>query len=57
MQDWYYTNLESNPPNGVHGPIDKREELQVYDPVLYDLVFELLPLDVFRRTPVALSIR
>jgi hypothetical protein len=46
VQDWYYTNLESNPPNGVHGPIDKREELQAYDPVLYNLIGELLPLDV-----------
>jgi hypothetical protein len=46
VQNWYYTNLESNTPNGVHGPIDKREELRDYDPALYDLVGELLPLDV-----------
>jgi hypothetical protein len=46
VQDWYYTNLESATPNGVHGPIDKREELESYDPVLYDLIDELLPLDV-----------
>jgi hypothetical protein len=42
VQDWYYTNLESATPNGVHGPIDKREELQAYDPVLYDLIGEFL---------------
>jgi alpha-glucosidase len=42
VQDWYYTNLESATPNGVHGPIDKREELQAYDPALYDLIGEWL---------------
>ena len=46
VQNWYYTNLESATPNGVHGPIDKREEMESYDPVLYDLIDELLPLDV-----------
>jgi alpha-glucosidase len=46
VQDWYYTNLESATPNGVHGPIDKREELRDYDRALYDLVGELLPTDV-----------
>jgi len=46
VQDWYYTNLESATPNGVHGPIDKREELESYDPVLYDLIGELLSPDV-----------
>jgi hypothetical protein len=46
VQNWYYTNLESDPPNGVHGPIDKREEMLEYDPVLYDLISELLPPDV-----------
>lgn len=42
VQDWYYTNLESATPNGVHGPIDKREELEAYDPALYDLIGEWL---------------
>jgi hypothetical protein len=46
VQDWYYTNLESDPPNGVHGPIDKREELLEYDPELYDLIAEWLSPDV-----------
>jgi hypothetical protein len=35
VQDWYYTNLTSARPNGVHGPIDTREELEGYDPALY----------------------
>lgn len=46
VQDWYYTNLESEPPNGVHGPIDTREELLEYDPALYDLISEWLSPDV-----------
>jgi hypothetical protein len=43
VQDWYYTNLESDPPNGIHNFVDRREELLEYDPVLYGLVAELLP--------------
>jgi hypothetical protein len=43
VQDWYYTNLESDPPNGVHNSIDRREELLAYDPALYELIAEFLP--------------
>ena len=43
VQNWYNTNLESIPSNGVHNEIDKRAELETYDPVLYDLIAELLP--------------
>lgn len=43
VQDWYYTNLESDPPNGIHNFVDRREELLEYDPLLYGLVAELLP--------------
>jgi hypothetical protein len=46
VQDWYDTNLESDPPDGVHGPIDTREELLEYDPALYDLIGEWLSPDV-----------
>ena len=46
VQDWYNTNLESATPNGVHGPIDTRDELRDYDPMLYDLIAELLSEDV-----------
>jgi len=42
VQDWYYTNLESNPANGVHNSIDTREELLAADPTGYALVNELL---------------
>lgn len=43
VQDWYYTNLESDPPNGVHGPVNTQEELQRYDPELFGLIDEILP--------------
>jgi hypothetical protein len=42
VQDWYYTNLESDPANGVHNTIDTREELLSVDPGGYALVGELL---------------
>lgn len=43
VQDWYNTNLESKPANGVHNEIDKKDELRAYDPALYALIDELLP--------------
>jgi hypothetical protein len=43
VQDWYNTNLESIPANGIHNEIDKRAELLTYDPTLYGLVAEFLP--------------
>ncbi len=45
VQDWYNTNLEAEPPDGIHNAIDTRDELAVYDPVLYELVAEFLPFD------------
>jgi hypothetical protein len=42
-QDWYETNLEADPADGVHGPIDTQRELLQYDPLLYHLLDELLP--------------
>jgi hypothetical protein len=43
VQDWYDTNLQSIPANGVHNQINTREELRSYDPSLYNLIDELLP--------------
>lgn len=43
VQDWYFTNLQSDPPNGIHNSVDRREELMDYDPMLYDLIAEFLP--------------
>jgi hypothetical protein len=46
VQSWYYTNLESARPNGVHGPINTREELREYDRTLYDLIADTLPAEM-----------
>ena len=46
VQSWYYTNLESARPNGVHGPINTREELRDYDRTLYDLIADTLPAEM-----------
>lgn len=43
VQDWYNTNLEADPPDGVHNAVNTREELQQYDATLYKLIDELLP--------------
>jgi hypothetical protein len=43
VQDWYGSNSEANPPNGIHNSVDTRDELRDYDRALYDLVDELLP--------------
>lgn len=45
VQDWYDTNLESIPANGVHNNINTRVELLQYDPDLWDLIDELVPED------------
>lgn len=45
VQDWYDTNLEAVPSNGIHNEIDRRFELEEYDPVLYGLIAEFLPAD------------
>jgi len=43
VQNWYNTNIEAVPANGVHNEINTRTELQEYDPELYDLLAEVLP--------------
>ena len=34
VQTWFETNLTAEPPNGIHGPIDTRDELRANDPDL-----------------------
>lgn len=41
VQDWFDTNLEANPANGIHGAIDTRVELEAHDPSLHALVREI----------------
>jgi hypothetical protein len=43
VQNWFYTNRESARPNGVHGPINTREEMRDYDPALYALIADTMP--------------
>ena len=43
VQDWYNTNLQSTPSNGIHNQINTRAELKEYDPGLYGLLAEVLP--------------
>jgi hypothetical protein len=47
VQNWYNTNLETRDgqPNGVHNHINTRSEMMEYDPMLYDLLAEVLPAD------------
>lgn len=40
VQSWFSSNAESDPPNGIHGLIDTREELLTYDPGLAALIAE-----------------
>ena len=55
VQAWYDSNLEADPSDGVHGPINTRRELVSYDRTLYNLIDELLPTetrwpDCYRQT-------
>jgi hypothetical protein len=43
VQNWYNTNIESIPANGVHNEINTRSEMKDYDPELYDIIAEVLP--------------
>jgi len=43
VQNWYNTNIESIPANGVHNEINTRSEMEEYDPELYELLAEVLP--------------
>jgi hypothetical protein len=46
VQDWYNSNLESIPANGVHNSINTREELLQASPELHALIAETLPEDI-----------
>ena len=41
VQSWFDNNLEADPANGIHGPIDTRDELIRFDPSLGSLIAEL----------------
>jgi hypothetical protein len=41
VQDYYNTNIESIPSNGIHNEINTRIELKTYDPALFGLIQEI----------------
>ncbi len=41
VQDYYNTNIESIPSNGIHNEINTRAELKTYDPTLFGLIQEI----------------
>ncbi len=46
VQDWYNSNLEAIPTNGIHNSVNTRDELLEASPELYDLIAEWLPEDI-----------
>jgi len=48
VQDWYDTNNQASPADGVHNSVNTRAELEVYDPALAAIVAEQFALDDWR---------
>lgn len=51
VQDWFNTNLEADPADGIHNQIDTRGELRVADPELARLASELFLDDAWQPPP------
>lgn len=45
VQDWYNTNAQSSPPDGVHNAVNTRRELEASDSRLSALIGEVFPMD------------
>ena len=43
VQSWFNVNKERDPIDGVHNAVNTREELQTYDPVLYEIIARYFP--------------
>jgi len=43
VQDWYNSNLQAIPTNGIHNSINTRAELKTASPQLYDILARVLP--------------
>ncbi|MCR4613443.1 MAG: hypothetical protein K5778_05525 [Bacteroidaceae bacterium] len=43
IQDWFNTNAEMDHPDGKHNYVNTREELEEFDPDLYNLIAEYFP--------------
>ncbi|WP_437645173.1 hypothetical protein [Sorangium sp. So ce362] len=48
VQDWFDTNIESIPGNGIHNEINTRVELREYDRPLHDLIARYFADDAWR---------
>ncbi|WP_437725500.1 hypothetical protein [Sorangium sp. So ce861] len=48
VQDWFDTNIESIPGNGIHNEINTRAELREYDRPLHDLIARYFADDAWR---------
>jgi len=45
VQDWYGTNAEADPADGINNAVNTRHELEAFDPGLHALVGEMFPGD------------
>jgi hypothetical protein len=52
VQDWFETNLEEDPPDGIHNLVNTREELRAYDQPLHDLIAEVFVTSWLYACPV-----
>lgn len=43
VQSWFDANLEADPPDGIHGPVDTHDELWEADPTLASLIERAVP--------------
>ncbi|WP_438010840.1 hypothetical protein WME89_20580 [Sorangium sp. So ce321] len=50
VQDWFDTNIEAIPGNGIHNEINTRAELRDYDRPLHDLIARYFADDAWRPT-------
>jgi hypothetical protein len=53
VQDFFNTNLESIPANGIHNEVNTRAELKTYDPTLYAMIDTVF--NGFKWTPTCPS--
>jgi hypothetical protein len=51
VQSWYNTNQRARrtPSDGVHNEINTKDELQAYDPMMYELLSDFLPAEPMWR--------
>lgn len=46
VQDWYDTNAQADPPDGISNAVNTRIELKEFAPDLYALIDEVFPADI-----------